>query len=82
MASVQEVEEITEDGAPAGRKDLLVWDTPLVDELNASLGKQSTLKEAIRLARFLMERGIRLIVFCPVSVKLQVPFAQLTKIDP
>ena len=69
MTCLQDVEEVTEDGAPAGRKDLLVWDTPLVDEMDPSLGRQSTLKQATRLARFLMERGIRVIVFCPVSKK-------------
>ena len=62
----QNVEEITEDGAPSGRKDYLVWDPPLIDSMDPSLGRHSALQEATRLARFLMERGIRVIVFCPV----------------
>ena len=62
------MEEITEAGAPAGRKDYVVWDAPPVDAMDPSLGRQSTLHEATRLARFLMERGVRLIVFCPVSL--------------
>lgn len=70
------MEEITEDGAPSGRKDYVVWDAPPVDPLNPALGRQSTLQEATRLSRFLMERGIRLIVFCPVSLPYTVRFAQ------
>lgn len=30
------------------------------------MGHKSSLTEAVRLSRYLMERGIRLIVFCPV----------------
>ena len=37
--------------------------------MEPALGRQSSLKEATRLARFLMERGVRLIVFCTVSWK-------------
>ncbi|KAI0811238.1 P-loop containing nucleoside triphosphate hydrolase protein [Irpex lacteus] len=72
-----DVKEVTEDGAPAGRKDLLVWDTPLVDEMDPSLGRQSTLKEAVRLARFLMERGIRVIVFCAIRKLCETFFKAL-----
>ncbi|KAI0340501.1 DEAD/H helicase [Trametopsis cervina] len=71
---VEDVVEVTEDGAPAGRKDLLVWDTPLVDEMDPTLGRRSTTKEATRLARFLMERGIRLIVFCPIRKSCEMFF--------
>ncbi|KAI0703572.1 P-loop containing nucleoside triphosphate hydrolase protein [Cytidiella melzeri] len=69
--------KVTKDGAPAGRKDLLVWDAPPVDEMDPALGRQSTLKEAIRLARFLMERGIRLIVFCTIRKSCEMFFKAL-----
>lgn len=67
MPASQDVEAITVDGAPSGRKDFMIWSPPLVDEQDPSLGHKSALTEAVRLARFLMERGIRLIVFCTVS---------------
>lgn len=73
------VEEITEDGAPSGRKDYVVWDSPPIDPLDPSLGRQSTLREATRLARFLMERGIRLIVFCTVKGNLYVLMCSVLK---
>ena len=60
------MEEITEDGAPSGRKDFVIWVPPLVDAQDPSLGRKVALTEAVRLARFLMENGIRLIVFCTV----------------
>ena len=64
---LQDVEEITEDGAPSGRKDFMIWVPPLVDAQDPSLGHKSALTEAVHLARFLMECGIRLIVFCTVG---------------
>lgn len=62
----QDVEEITEDGAPSGIKDYIVWDPPCVDEQAPKLGKNSSISEATGLMRFLMKRGIRVILFCKV----------------
>ena len=63
----QEVEEVTEDGAPSGIKDYIVWDLPFVDDQAPQLGRNSSISEATGLMRFLMKRGIRVILFCKVS---------------
>ncbi|KAI1787885.1 P-loop containing nucleoside triphosphate hydrolase protein [Ganoderma leucocontextum] len=62
----QEIEEITEDGAPAGRKDFLVWNPPLKDPMDPPLGRVNSMNEATRLMRFLMARGVRVILFCKI----------------
>ena len=38
----------------------------MIDEQDLSLGHKSPLAEATRLMRFLMERGVRVILFCKV----------------
>ncbi|TCD65415.1 hypothetical protein EIP91_002714 [Steccherinum ochraceum] len=62
----EDIEEVVEDGAPSGRKDYLVWTPPLIDEQDPSLGHKSPMQEATRLMRFLMERGVRVILFCKI----------------
>ncbi|KAF8078143.1 P-loop containing nucleoside triphosphate hydrolase protein, partial [Lyophyllum atratum] len=47
-----EIEVVTEDGAPSGRKDFL--------------GRHSSISDATRLMRHLMKRGIRVILFCKI----------------
>ncbi|KAI6043047.1 P-loop containing nucleoside triphosphate hydrolase protein [Pisolithus marmoratus] len=66
LFGVEEVEEITDDGAPSGCKDYLVWEPPYVDDRAPKLGRHSAMSEATRLMRFLMERGIRVILFCKI----------------
>ncbi|RDB21503.1 ATP-dependent helicase hrq1 [Hypsizygus marmoreus] len=61
-----EIEEITEDGAPSGRKDYLVWNPALINPDVPNLGRHSSLSDATRLMRFLMKRGIRVILFCKI----------------
>ncbi|KAI0051412.1 P-loop containing nucleoside triphosphate hydrolase protein [Auriscalpium vulgare] len=59
---LENVHAVTEDGAPAGRKDFLVWSASLPFD-----GKRtpiSTLADATTLMRFLMKRGVRVILFC------------------
>lgn len=63
---IKDVEAITEDGAPSGRKDFLVWNPPYIDPDDPSLGSYSSMGEATRLMRFLMARGVRVILFCKV----------------
>ena len=65
---MQEVEEVTEDGAPSGIKDYVVWDPPFVDDQAPKLGRSSSISEATSLMRFLMKRGIRVILFCKVGL--------------
>ncbi|ETW85689.1 hypothetical protein HETIRDRAFT_308737, partial [Heterobasidion irregulare TC 32-1] len=64
--SHQSVEAITEDGAPSGRKDFLIWDAPFIDPLAPGMGSHSPMSEATGLMRYLMKRGIRVILFCKV----------------
>ncbi|KAI6129159.1 P-loop containing nucleoside triphosphate hydrolase protein [Pisolithus thermaeus] len=66
LFGVEEVEEITDDGAPSGCKDYLVWEPPYVDEHAPKLGRRSAMSEATRLMRFLMKRGIRVMLFCKI----------------
>ncbi|OCH95579.1 P-loop containing nucleoside triphosphate hydrolase protein [Obba rivulosa] len=70
MFGIDDVEEITEDGAPSGRKDFLVWNPPLKDPMDATLGRQSSMSEATRLMRYLMTRGVRVILFCKAICEL------------
>ena len=62
-----EVEAVIEDGSPAGAKEFIIWSSPYVDELDAAMGRASTLHEATGLMRFLMKRGLRVILFCKVG---------------
>ncbi|KAJ2916877.1 hypothetical protein MD484_g3585, partial [Candolleomyces efflorescens] len=57
---------ISEDGAPRNQRDFLVWSPPLIDPSQPALGKASSIAEATSLMRFLMKRGIRVILFCKI----------------
>ena len=59
---LQDIEVITEDGAPSGRKDFVVWDPAPIDPLEPTLGRQNAMQEAITLMCYLMKRGIRTIL--------------------
>ncbi|CAE6406342.1 unnamed protein product [Rhizoctonia solani] len=63
---VEEVEVITDDGAPAGQKHFVLWNPPYIDPLNPSAGKVSSIEEACWLFRNLMKQGVRTIVFCKI----------------
>ncbi|KAF9471178.1 P-loop containing nucleoside triphosphate hydrolase protein [Pholiota conissans] len=61
-----EVQVISNDGAPSGAKDYLIWNPPLVDEMHPTLGRCSSLSEASNVMRFLMKKGFRVILFCKI----------------
>ncbi|KAL5490199.1 HRQ1 [Sanghuangporus weigelae] len=61
---IDNIEIITDDGAPSGRKDFLIWNPPPNDEMDPTLGRRSSLVEATILMRFLMKKGVRTILFC------------------
>ncbi|KDQ60612.1 hypothetical protein JAAARDRAFT_555490 [Jaapia argillacea MUCL 33604] len=63
---IEDVVEIMEDGAPSGRKDFLVWNPPPLDAMDPTLGRHSSMSEAVGLMRFLMKRGVRCILFCKI----------------
>ncbi|PFH49106.1 hypothetical protein AMATHDRAFT_76387 [Amanita thiersii Skay4041] len=64
--SEDEIEVITEDGAPKGPKEFVIWSPPLVNPSEPSLGRRSSLAEATKLMMFLMKRGMRVIMFCKI----------------
>ncbi|KAI0928397.1 hypothetical protein AcW1_005652 [Taiwanofungus camphoratus] len=74
---IDNVEEVTEDGAPSGRKDFLVWNPPLIDPVDPSSGRRSSMLEATRLMRFLMARGIRVILFCKIRKSCELAMKTL-----
>ena len=62
----KDVEAITEDGAPSGSKEFLLWGLPLSADA-------SPIGEATRLMSYLMKRGVRVILFCKVNfIKLHI----------
>ncbi|KAA1474847.1 DEAD H helicase [Dentipellis sp. KUC8613] len=63
---LDDVEAVTEDGAPSGRKDFLIWNPPWIDPSDPKFGKHSPITEATGLMRYLMKRGIRVILFCKI----------------
>ncbi|EJF65709.1 P-loop containing nucleoside triphosphate hydrolase protein [Dichomitus squalens LYAD-421 SS1] len=71
------IEAVTEDGAPAGRKDFLVWNPPLKDPMDHSLGRLHSMTEATRLMRFLMARGVRVILFCKIRKSCELAMKTL-----
>lgn len=52
---------------PPSKQEYLVWNPPYIDENDLKQGRISTIQETSRIFRFLMQRGIRVIVFCRVS---------------
>lgn len=62
-----EIEVISIDGAPSGKKDYIVWNPPLIDNFNPTLGRRGSISEATLMMRFLMERGFRVLLFCKVG---------------
>ncbi|GJJ11981.1 hypothetical protein Clacol_006219 [Clathrus columnatus] len=63
---IQNFEVITEDGAPAGEKEFLVWKPGLVDPLDPRSLREPPMAEAILLMIYLMKRGVRTIIFCKI----------------
>ncbi|KAJ7756837.1 P-loop containing nucleoside triphosphate hydrolase protein [Mycena maculata] len=58
-----DIEVVTEDGAPSGIKDFVIWKPPS----NASTDRPvSSISEATSLMKFLMQRGVRVILFCKI----------------
>ncbi|CAK5264861.1 unnamed protein product [Mycena citricolor] len=55
------VEAVTEDGAPSGVKDYVIWQPPQVDNRPTS-----GISEATALMVYLMQRGVRTILFCKI----------------
>jgi DEAD/DEAH box helicase domain-containing protein len=73
----ESIEVITSDGAPSGSKDVILWRPRVGVEVNDA----TPTMEATRLMRFLMKRGIRVILFCKASLICQQIAAMLTYSD-
>lgn len=68
---------IAEDGAPSGPREFMIWSPSHRDN-------DLPITEATRLMRFLMARGIRVILFCKVSdafrrLALKLSFGSIAK---
>ncbi|GAA98907.1 uncharacterized protein L969DRAFT_76721 [Mixia osmundae IAM 14324] len=71
------VKVVDVDGSPTGRKEYLVWNPPFIDPHQITQGRVSTIAETSRIVRFLMDRGIRVIVFCKVRKICEVVIKQI-----
>ncbi|KAF8184950.1 P-loop containing nucleoside triphosphate hydrolase protein [Mycena galopus ATCC 62051] len=58
-----DIEVVTADGAPSGVKEFVIWNPPSNAETDRPV---SPISEAIMLMTFLMERGVRTILFCKI----------------
>ncbi|BGP03230.1 ATP-dependent 3'-5' DNA helicase [Rhodotorula toruloides] len=74
---VDDIVLVDDDGSPSGRKEHLVWNPPYIDDLDPKQGRVSTIAETSRVFRFLMERGIRVIVFCRVRMQCEILMRQV-----
>ncbi|KAL1758264.1 hypothetical protein FB107DRAFT_207459 [Schizophyllum commune] len=61
-----DIDVVTEDGAPCGEREFVVWNPPPVDEDMPMAGRKSSIGEATLLMRYLMKRGVRVILFCKI----------------
>ncbi|KAJ7771770.1 hypothetical protein B0H16DRAFT_1660723 [Mycena metata] len=60
---LSDIEVVTEDGAPSGVRDYVIWNPPS----NATTDRHvSSISEAITLMKYLMQRGVRTILFCKI----------------
>lgn len=65
---VSELDIVSNDGAPSGKKEYIIWNPPPINSEVPALGRRSSISEASHLLRFLMKRGIRVILFCKVTM--------------
>ncbi|KAK4051490.1 ATP-dependent 3'-5' DNA helicase [Microbotryomycetes sp. JL221] len=74
---VDDVELVEVDGSPSGNKEFVIWNPPLIDDHDPKQGRVHSLSETSRLFRFMMERGIRVIVFCKVRAQCELFMKQV-----
>ncbi|KAK9457334.1 hypothetical protein V1511DRAFT_476202 [Dipodascopsis uninucleata] len=64
--TLDEVIVIVDDGAPAGAKHILLWNSPYKDPYSPALGRRSAVLEAADVVASLIVAGVRTIAFCRV----------------
>ncbi|KAK4049985.1 ATP-dependent 3'-5' DNA helicase [Microbotryomycetes sp. JL201] len=74
---IEDVELVDIDGSPSGNKEFIIWNPPYIDENDPKQGRVHSLTETSRLFRFMMERGIRVIVFCKVRAQCELFMKQV-----
>jgi hypothetical protein len=74
---VDRVEVVNEDGSPAGQKEWLIWNPPWIDPKDVTQGRISSISEASRVFRFLMDRGVRTIMFAKVRKSCELLIRQV-----
>jgi DEAD/DEAH box helicase domain-containing protein len=77
LFGIDDVEVITQDGSPAGAKEWLIWNPPLIDPDDPAQGRISTYAEVSQLFRHLVQRGVRTIVFCKVRRTCEIVMNQI-----
>ncbi|KAM0747754.1 P-loop containing nucleoside triphosphate hydrolase protein [Meredithblackwellia eburnea MCA 4105] len=74
---IKNVELVDVDGSPTGRKEYVIWNPSFIDDHDVKQGRVSTITEASRIFRFLMDRGVRAIVFCKVRMQCEILMKQV-----
>ncbi|CAO1623576.1 unnamed protein product [Parajaminaea phylloscopi] len=79
LFGIEDVEVVTEDGSPCGKKEWLIWNPPLIDEKDPKQGRVSAYAEVSKIFRHLVERGVRTIVFTKVRRTCEIVISQIRK---
>ncbi|KDE02116.1 hypothetical protein MVLG_07309, partial [Microbotryum lychnidis-dioicae p1A1 Lamole] len=58
-------------------QEYLIWNPPFIDDQDPKQGRLNNMYEASRIFRFLMDRGIRAIVFCKVRAQCELLMRQV-----
>jgi DEAD/DEAH box helicase domain-containing protein len=77
LFGVDDIEVITEDGSPAGSKEWLIWNPPLIDIHDPKQGRVSAYAEVSKVFRHLVERGVRTIIFTKVRRTCEIVMNQI-----
>jgi DEAD/DEAH box helicase domain-containing protein len=65
------------DASPRGEKHHLIWTPPLLSPFFPSLGRRSALAECSVLVRLLMNKGVRVVVFCKFRKIVELVMKQI-----
>ncbi|CDR98816.1 related to HRQ1-putative RecQ helicase [Sporisorium scitamineum] len=77
LFGVEDVNVVTEDGSPAGRKEWLIWNPPYIDESDPAQGRVSSYAEVSKVFRHLIQRGVRTIIFTKVRRTCEIVMRQV-----